>query len=195
MTILLVGAVSTLHDRQVNAAMWRRMLAMSLVSFTANASLGLVAVTILQTDPTSVWYLVLVLAVVSAAYHGYSTVHRRHENLEVLYDFTRDVGAALHVNSVGTRLLTRARDLLHAEHAEIVLDNHGDAPATRLSLVEGDALEHGVEPAEMRTLRLGVAGAGSAFVPRGTRDDVQRAPWTTSGAKTRCWCASPRRAT
>ena len=174
-TILLVGVVSTLHDGQVNATMWRRMLTMSLVSFTANASLGLVAVTILQTDPASVWYLLLVLVVVSAAYHGYSTVHRRHENLEVLYDFTRDVGAALHVDSVGTRLLTRARDLLHAEHAEIVLDNGDGVAATRLRLAADDSLEHGIESAALRDLRLAVAATESVALPRGTRDEAQRA--------------------
>jgi diguanylate cyclase (GGDEF)-like protein len=182
-TTLLVGIVSMLHDGQVNPTMWRRILAMGLVSFTANASLGLVAVTILQVQPSAVWYLLLVLAVVSAAYHGYSTVHRRHENLEVLYDFTRDVGAALHVDSVGIALLTRARDLLSAEQAEIILENSDGTDTTRLRLAPDETLDHVTESPELRALRLQVAGSGSVAIPRSTRVEVQRAFLDHQGVK------------
>ena len=171
----LVGTVSSLHDGQLKPAMWRRMIATGAVSFTANASLGLVAVAILQESPSALWYLLLVLAIVFAAYRGYSTVHRRHEDLELLYDFTRAVGGALHLESVGQRLLIRARDLLRAEDAELILDDVETAGrSVRLQLTAADTLHRVADSAAARELREEITGGESVALPRTTKDEAQR---------------------
>ena len=181
---LLVGVVSSLHDRRVRLDLWRRMIVTGAFSFTANASLGLVAVTILQVDRSALWYLLLVLAIVFVAYRGYSTVHRRHEDLELLYDFTRAVGGAVHVESVGLRLLVRARDLLRSEHAELILDSAGPAGTpTRLRLAGDDHLERSADTPEARSLRTAVSEEGAVALPRTTRDPAQRAMLEHLGAK------------
>ena len=181
---LLVGLVSSLHEGQLKPALWRRMLATGAVSFTANASLGLVAVTILQLDMSALWYLLVVLAIVFLAYRGYSTVHRRHEDLELLYDFTRAVGGALHVESVGLRLLVRARDLLRAENAELILENlQDDGPATRFRLTGDERVERQPDTEIARQLRAAVGDGDSLALPRTTRDDAQRALLDHLGVK------------
>ena len=180
----LVGIVSSLHDGQIRPALWRRMIATGAVSFTANASLGLVAVTILQTDISALWYLLLVLVIVFAAYRGYSTVYRRHEDLELLYEFTRAVGGALHVESVGLRLLVRARDLLRAEHAELILDNIDAAGGSlRLRLTADETVERVADAPDARRLREEVMRGESVALPRTTRDDAQRRLLDHIGAK------------
>ena len=171
---ILVGAVTAIHDRGLKGSAWRRLLVTGLVTFAANASLGLVAVTLLQVDATSLVFLLVVGVIVFSAYSGYSKVHRRHEDLEVLYDFTQAVGSAVHVESVGVRLLARARDLLRADHAELILERDGSATA-RLVLVADDRLEPADDSPLTRELRERLTVVDSLVVPRATKDEVQRA--------------------
>ena len=178
---VLVAAVTWLHDRDVRAALWQRVTATAAISFTANAALGMVAVTIVQTDPGALWYLLIVLAIVFLAYRGYSTVHRRNADLELLYDFTQDVGASLHEQSVGERLLVRACDLLRAEGAHLILDHSGAASSTGWRLRAGGQIEPVSEVAD--ALRHQVVSDGSCVLPRTTRDAPQRAYLGAIGAK------------
>ena len=179
----LVGMVSALHEGRLNPGSWPRMVISGAMAFSANSSLGLVAVTIAQIDRTALWYLAFVAMVVFAAYRGYSTVHRRHSDLELLYDFTRDVGEALHVESVGQRLLVRARALLRAEHAELIVENvDGTGRPVRL-LLAGDDVRNEVETPLTRDLRNQVLTAEAALLPRTTKDDLQRTYLAHSGLK------------
>jgi diguanylate cyclase (GGDEF)-like protein len=176
MATVLVAVASSLHDIKLQRKVWTRMLLTGVVAFTANASLGLVAVTVLQVAVSAVSYLVIVVVLVFVAYRAYSTIHRRNEDLELLYDFTRAVGGALHVDSVGLRLLVRARDLLRAEHAELILANIDGAGGTaRLCLTDDGRLEQIPDPADERELRTAAFSGDSVVMARGTKDLAQRA--------------------
>jgi diguanylate cyclase (GGDEF)-like protein len=179
---VLVGTVTSLVDGALRLRLWRRMIVTGLATFGANSSLGLVAVAILQVDITAGWYLLIVAAVVFAAYRGYSGVHRRHEDLELLYDFTRDLGGAVHVEGVGLRLLQRAQEILRAEHAELILESPDQSAAVRLIAVDGrvDRVPDSKLASELRGL---VIQGDSATLPRTTKDAQQRAFLTLSGLK------------
>ncbi len=180
---LLLGVVSWLHDGDFKPSAWARVLATAVISFSANASLGLVAVTILHIDRSALWFLLVVVAILFFAYRGYSTVQRRNAHLEMLHDFTRSVGGSLHVQSVAHELLVRACDMLRAEHAELIVEPaDGSGTATRLRL-EGPRIDAVVEAPETRDARLAVAAAGSCVLPRTTRDERQRAFLDESGAR------------
>ena len=172
---LLVGAVQWLRDRGLPWRLWGRIAATAAASFAANAALGLVAVTLLQIDPTSVWYLLLVLAIVFFAYRGYSTVHRRNQDLELLYDFTQSVGESLHMESTTTSLLERAVDMLRAGHAELIVDESADGSgATRLHPgPDGDLVRSG-ETQRLRELRSALLPDGASVLAQGTRDHLGR---------------------
>ncbi|HVM18416.1 MAG TPA: bifunctional diguanylate cyclase/phosphodiesterase [Egibacteraceae bacterium] len=179
----LILMVNTLHER-LRAGATRWIVVAGTLTFIANASLGLVAVTVLQADVTGVWYLLVVTLIVFAAYRGYSTLHRRHEDLELLYEFTRAVGGALHVDSIGLRLLRRARDLLRAQHAELILSNaDGSGEAIRLVLTADDQVDRVADTPAARRLRSEVAGDGAVAIARTTRDPHQRELLTECGFK------------
>ena len=172
----LAAVASSLYDRRLQPAVWLRMLMTGAVAFTANASLGLVAVTVLQVAVSAISYLVIVLVLVFVAYRAYSTIHRRNEDLELLYDFTRAVGGALHVDSVGARLLVRARDLLRAEHAELILENvDGTEVSARLMLTEDGHVEQVPDSDEERALRAAALTSESVVLPRSTKTPEHRA--------------------
>ena len=172
---LLVAVVSALHDGRLNPGVWLRMVLTGAIAFAANTSLALVAVTIALIAPGALWYLGFVGLVVFAAYRGYSTFYRRHEDLELLYDFTKDVGGAIHVESVGHRLLLRARDLLRAAEAELILQMEGGQEPVRMRLTPDGELEQVEDTLRARGLRDGLLGDAAVAIPRGTKDPKQRA--------------------
>jgi diguanylate cyclase (GGDEF)-like protein len=181
---VLVGVVSTLVDGALRLALWRRMFVTGVGTFAANASLGLLCVTILQVDITATWYLLIVALVVFAAYRAYGRITRRHEDLELLYDFTRDIGGVVHVDAVSVRLLQRARALLRADHAELVLENLDDAGSSiRLLLDVEDTVERLADGLVMRDLRHALLQGASVTIPRTTKDPQQRAFLEQAGLK------------
>ena len=180
---VLVGTVTSLVDGALKLRLWRRMIVTGVATFAANASLGLVAVAILQVDPTAGWYLLIVAVVVFAAYRGYSSVHRRHEDLELLYDFTRDVGGAVNIDGVALRLLQRAREILRAEHAEVILESREFSGGAIRLVASGDGIDRVPDTKFSRELRDRAITGSSAVLPRTTKDPTQRKVLDNTGLK------------
>jgi diguanylate cyclase (GGDEF)-like protein len=75
----------------------------------------------LRWDGAEVWPLLALTGVLFAAYRGYTRLHQRHVNLELLYDFTRRLSRSDSGEDVLVVLLAQVRTLLRAETAEITM--------------------------------------------------------------------------
>jgi diguanylate cyclase (GGDEF)-like protein len=92
----------------------------SMVAF-ANTSLALLAVSILWTNPSLLWLLVLPLVIVFLAYQAYVSEREKHERLELLYQSSRILQHSPELDSTLVALLGHARTMFRAEVAEIIL--------------------------------------------------------------------------
>ncbi len=86
-----------------------------------NTSLALLAVIILRVDPFALLLLAVVAIVTGLAYRGYANLRQRYASLQVLYDFTKVVGASMQAETVMDVVLREARRLLRAHIAQLVL--------------------------------------------------------------------------
>jgi len=125
---LLLFTVIALRSGRIERHLWTTVVT-DLVTSTANATFALVAVILLAVDVRS-WWMVTVCAVACvAAYRAWSSLRRRHATLERLAEFTRSVGRELHTDAVVLAVADRARAILQAEVAELVLwDRVPDGP-------------------------------------------------------------------
>jgi diguanylate cyclase (GGDEF)-like protein len=106
----------------------------SIASF-ANTALGLTCAVILWSKVKAGWLLTFPAVLLFLAYRAYVHQRSKHESLERLYDSTRVLQRSLGRQSVVEALLAQARDMLHAEIAEIIVfssQNAGEADRTIL---------------------------------------------------------------
>jgi hypothetical protein len=110
-----VTAVISLMEGRLQRRMLTRVLVSGGIAATANASFGILVVTVLDVDWRAGWTLLVIGATLALAYRAYSTLRKKHESMEFLYGFTRSVGEALDVESVATTILDQAVQMLRAE--------------------------------------------------------------------------------
>ena len=87
----------------------------------ANISLSILAAVILWVSPWAMALFALVAMMVALGYRGYAALSQRYSSLQLLYDFTRMVGASVRAEAVMDEVLAEARKLLRAARAEVVL--------------------------------------------------------------------------
>ncbi|CAN5427174.1 EAL domain-containing protein [soil metagenome] len=129
-----VTAVISLMEGRAQRQMFTRVLVSGGVAAAANASFGILVVTVLAVDWRAGWTLLVIGATLALAYRAYSTLRKKHESMEFLYGFTRSIGEALDVESVATTILDQALRMLRAEVAEVVLRGGGDRQPLRMAL-------------------------------------------------------------
>ena len=117
-----------------------RLFGANLVVVITNATLALVAVSVLWVSPNAGWLLLIVAVILFMGYRSYAHLQRKHDDLELLYDFTRQTGRALQVDSAMKELLAQVRSVLRAGHAEVIVRSHGRAPLTRTVLTGDDEI-------------------------------------------------------
>ena len=129
-----IGAAISLYQRR-----WESSLARSLVGLPAVAivetSLGIVAVTLLVSQPAALLPLSIVVGLVLTSYRTHKSFREKHKDLEQLYDFSGVLGRALREERVGAAVLTHATELLHAESAWLILTA---ADGSLLTVTVGD---------------------------------------------------------
>src|SRR3954468_25098058 len=119
-TAMIAVAISIYEGRPDRRTLVR-LFGANLVVVLTNASLALVAVSVLWTTPGAGWLLIIVAMILFLGYRSYARLQRKHDDLELLYDFTRQTGKALQVDSAMKELLTQVRGVLRAGNAEIVI--------------------------------------------------------------------------
>ena len=91
------------------------------ITAVANISLSILAAVILWVSPWATALFGLVALLVALGYRGYAALSLRYSSLQLLYDFTRIVGASMRAEAVMDEVLAEARRLLRAGRAELTL--------------------------------------------------------------------------
>ena len=118
---LAVVAAISLAEGKVSAHGVGRSVGLGLAVTAANASMGVIGVAIVWTDPYLAVLLVAPAAVLLVAYRAYLAERRRHASLEFLYEMTRELHHAEDMNSAIASLLAATRTSLRCTTAELTM--------------------------------------------------------------------------
>ena len=169
---MVVTLVIYLYEGGLRLKDLRSALATGLPIATLTATIGLIATNCLILSAQTAWLLALAAVLGVMAYRAYASLVDRHLSLERLYRFSQVVGSHPEVEGVVQSVLAQARDLLHAERAELLLLAAGDTGGLRMSydgerLVRQDAEE--IAPASWLWRRV-VDDASPVLVGRASRN-------------------------
>jgi diguanylate cyclase (GGDEF)-like protein len=89
---------------------------------TANTSVGLLAVTLLWSNPQGLWLLLIPVVTLFLAYQAWVSEREKHEQLELVYESSRILHHSPELDVALLALLDHARAMFRAELAEIVLE-------------------------------------------------------------------------
>ncbi len=151
--VAAVGALDAAATTLVIAASegtiaWRDLLVEPVteaVRATAVATIALVAVYALTLNPAAAGPLTAVVAIMLLAYRAYAALSERHLSLERLYQFSQAITSSPEVDEVLRSVLTQAKEMLHAQSAEITFISTGEGrkavrvilpPSGRLQRIE-----------------------------------------------------------
>jgi len=161
-TGMLLGALAvSLAERREKVAELIPAWGMSFAATTANTSLALASVELLQERGPAVVLVIGPFLGSILMFQAYATQRRRHEHLGFLYESMRRMQAAREIEPSMRELLTSMRQMFRAEHAEIVLvspENDGRALRSVIRS-DGEALMESSELGELE--RLGLESASS----------------------------------
>jgi diguanylate cyclase (GGDEF)-like protein len=173
-----IALVVALHEGDLHPRQVLRDLLLGDPAAPAVITIGLVAVSSLAYSPLTAVLLVLVGAGVMAGYRAYAALADRHLGLERLYRFTQAVSNSPEVDELLGKVLAEARELLHADRAEVVFLASSAGDVARVRLGASGRLSHVDEPQSREDgwlITQVVAEGSPLLVPRSTRDDRQRA--------------------
>jgi diguanylate cyclase (GGDEF)-like protein len=119
-----VWAVIRVHGGDVSP---RMLLGAALITTIGNTSLAVVAAVLLRADQAALAPLLLVAAIVVAAYRGYSRLTKRYAGLELLYQFTRITSGHQRPEDTFEHVLQEASRLLRTKRALIALYHPGES--------------------------------------------------------------------
>jgi diguanylate cyclase (GGDEF)-like protein len=120
-TVVLTSAIC-LYQRRWEGSL-RATAVVSSIAALVQTSVGLVAVSLLLTQPAALLPLAVVTALVLLSLRTHRSLGERHRELGQLYEFTSAMGDAQLDGRVLTTLLVQARDVMHAERAWLYLDD------------------------------------------------------------------------
>ena len=130
---LMVALAISLSERERMAL--GGLLGVGTAITFANSSLALLAVIMVWKHFASSWLLLVATAVGFLGLHAYGSLRRTHNRLRVLYESNRATESATDVESMLRSILSGAREMLHAEIAEITLFGPAvDKSASRITL-------------------------------------------------------------
>ncbi len=176
---IAVTAVIAVVDGQPRRRDFVTEPARGILTSAGVTCVALVAVHALDGDPLAAIPLAASLSLLLLGYRAYSGLSERHLSLERLYRFSNVVSSTPQVDQILREVLRHAREVLRAEHAEVVFvsSQPGQSPVR----VDSDAA------GQLRRVRLSepeaadpvwnrvVEGGSSLLVPRGIRDPGLRA--------------------
>jgi diguanylate cyclase (GGDEF)-like protein len=126
LSALTIATVITISGGAPQFEKLPEMIRFGSIVALANTSLALLAVSILRTDPSLLWLLVLPLVMVFLAYQAYVSEREKHERLELLYQSSRILQHSPELDSTLVALLGHAREMFRAEVAEVILYPRSD---------------------------------------------------------------------
>jgi diguanylate cyclase (GGDEF)-like protein len=132
-----ITAVIRLSGGSGSPGMAARMALMGILTAVTTASLGIVTVIVIESDPIGLLLIAAISGLMFAAYRGYAVQSHRYANLEKLYELTRKLACAPDLADSMRVTLEEARELVRAAESELVLfqgvDDAGPAVLVRLT--------------------------------------------------------------
>ena len=119
-TASIAMVISIVEGKPDRKTLLRLFTANVVVAFT-NVSLALVAISVLWVSQSAGWLLLVVAIILFLGYRSYAGLQQKHDDLELLYDFTRRTGRSLQLELAMRELLTQTRGVLRAGLAEITV--------------------------------------------------------------------------
>jgi diguanylate cyclase (GGDEF)-like protein len=116
-----VTTVISLSEGRPRYLKMQQMAAMSTVVALTNATLALLAVTLLLADVRAIWLIGIPIGTLFLGYRSYLAERQQHETLELLYESSRIIQRSPEVDSALVALLEHTRLMFRAERAEIRL--------------------------------------------------------------------------
>jgi diguanylate cyclase (GGDEF)-like protein len=122
----LVGGIAAtaaewLAERTIRWQAVAQTAAAGLVAALTTTSLALVAVTVIVHDRQVAWLLLVMATVLFLAFRAYGSLRQQHESLELLHQFSHEVGGQDRIGPAMAAILAQSRRLLRAERAELAL--------------------------------------------------------------------------
>jgi len=158
----VVGAMGLLQQR-VQVSELSRTLPPVAITGALNTTLALLTLLVIEVNPTALFLLIVLVAVVVLGYRGYHRLQRQHADLGQLFAFTQSVDAAETNDHMVSQLLTEARELMQAESAVLLIPPFQEA---------------GAPPSSRPT-----PPTQPVFIPRGTRDPLLRSWLVRAGLR------------
>ncbi|WP_298806974.1 EAL domain-containing protein [uncultured Pseudokineococcus sp.] len=136
----LLTAVIGVRVGELDGEVLREAVTTGLAAALATASVGLLVVLLVRTEPLGLLPLVVVLAVLALASRAVTSLSRGNARLELLHRFARAVEAESGVDPVSAAALREARDALGADRALLVTAGPDGVEAGRLVLDDDGAV-------------------------------------------------------
>jgi diguanylate cyclase (GGDEF)-like protein len=159
--VLLVSSVIAVAERTWSAPQLPQTLVVSLMGSLATASLGLVAVVLVENQPLAGLLLVLPAITCVLSFRAYMSQREQREHVEFLYESMRATQGAPEFGLAVGELLVAARRLLRTEYAEIILLNPTESELVLRSAsgAAGELLMHPEALTPVAELAVNEAGA------------------------------------
>jgi PAS domain S-box-containing protein len=127
---------------ETHATLVARLAALvpTCVLAVVDASLGMTVVVHARNDPAELWLLAGPIVIAVLAYRAYASLRRRQAGLEFLYECSRILEGPATGEAMLIALMERAREMFHAETAEIIVDD-GTGRPVRTMVGQSGALE------------------------------------------------------
>jgi diguanylate cyclase (GGDEF)-like protein len=185
-SVLSVSLVMAVYDGGLRTTQVLRDVVTGDPASPVVITLGLVAVTSLAAAPEAAVLLLVTGVGLLLGYRAYAALSDRHLSLERLYRFTQAISSSPEVDEVLGNVLTEARELLHAERAEVAFVAAAGGDVARVRLGASGRLSRSEDPPgpEDGWMIAGVVADGEPLLlPRGTRDLPARAWLDAHGAR------------
>jgi diguanylate cyclase (GGDEF)-like protein len=155
---LCVSGIIVVSGGSRTSVRLRAMIEFGLVVAEANASVALVAVLVLATEPGALLLLGVPTATLFFAYRAYLSEREKHVRLELLYESSRILHDSRELDASVLAVLEHARRMFAAEVSQIVIFQGRLGALATTSVHDGPAevmvaVRHDVEPPLWRRVR------------------------------------------
>jgi diguanylate cyclase (GGDEF)-like protein len=138
---LCVAVLAVVGEMEIERGDLRRVLAASFAVTGVNLCLGWIAVAISWTSVSASWPVTILAVAILLGYRSFAALQQKHENLILLYEFTRRTGRAVQVDAAMRELLGQVRSVLRCHTASIVVGSASGTSLLRTSMGPDEALE------------------------------------------------------
>jgi signal transduction histidine kinase len=135
----LINVAIRLSGGRLSSGEALQLFGLSTLATGMNVILALIAVILIDYRPDTAWLALAPPAVVFLAYRAYVSQREERSRLQAIYEATTDLHASPQIDAALTTAATRAREMLDAEYAEILLFPTGsEHVAYRTTVGNGD---------------------------------------------------------